>query len=50
VVEEYYEIMIDDLKDDVRANVLKFLGLKTAEEGNFDVVPIAVIPKPEADE
>lgn len=44
---ECYEIYVRDLKADVQKNVLAFLGLKTAEDGNFDVVPIAVLPKPE---
>jgi len=47
VAEENFEIMIRDLKDDVQKDVLAFLGIKTVEDGNYDVVPIAVIPKPE---
>jgi len=42
-----YGIFIHDLKEDVQKEVLKFLGLESAEEGNYDTIPVAVIPKPE---
>jgi len=42
-----FELYLDDLKPAVRKRLLKFLGLKSAEEGNLDVFPLVVIPKPE---
>jgi len=42
-----FELYLDDLKPAARKSLLKFLGLKSAEEGNLDVLPLAVIPKPE---
>ena len=46
--DETLEIMFDALTPEAQAAVLEFLGIKSAAEGNFDVFPIAVIPKPEA--
>jgi len=41
------EIFFDDLTETARREVLEFLGIETPEEGNFDLIPLAVIPKPE---
>ena len=41
------EIYLDDLTPKAQKEVLEFLGLKSAEEGNLDVLPVAVIPKAE---
>jgi len=40
------EIYLSDLTPEAQKRVLAFLGIKTAEEGNLDVYPIATIPKP----
>ena len=40
-----FEIFISDLKPEVQKALLDFLGLKTIEEGNFDVFSIAEIEK-----
>mgnify|MGYP007079251701 CR=1 FL=1 len=34
------EIYIDDLKPDIQRQVLEELGLKTAEDGNYDIMKI----------
>lgn len=36
-------IMFSDLKEEVQKELLKKLGLKTLEEGNLDISPIAVV-------
>ena len=40
------EIYIDDLKPDIQRQVLEELGLETAEDGNYDIIPsiIWIIP------
>lgn len=40
---------MSDLKPEARKRVLRFLGLKSSEEGNLDVFPIALVHKPELD-
>ena len=37
------DIMFTDLKEEVQKELLKKLGLKTIEEGNLDIAPIAVV-------
>ena len=44
------EIYFDDLNEDVQKEFLKVMGMETSDEGNYDVVPIAVIPIPEIDD
>lgn len=34
------EIYIDDLKPDIQRQVLEELGLETAEDGNYDIIPL----------
>ena len=34
------EIYIDDLKTDIQRQVLEELGLETAEDGNYDIIPL----------
>jgi len=46
-MDETFDIRFDDLKPEVQAEFLEFMGLKDAAEGNFDVYPIAEVPKPE---
>jgi rubrerythrin len=41
------EIFLDDLTPEAQKTVLEFLKLKTAQDGNLDIFPIAIIPKPE---
>jgi hypothetical protein len=41
------ELYLRDLKPEAQRRVLSFLGLKSPEEGNLDVFPIATIPKPD---
>jgi hypothetical protein len=41
------ELYLRDLKPEAQRRVLRFLGLKSPEEGNLDVFPIATIPKPD---
>lgn len=38
-----FEIMFNDLKPDAQKEFLKYMGLKDASEGNYEVVPIATI-------
>jgi len=38
------EIFISDPKKTAQKRILKFLGLKTAEEGNLDIMPLAIVP------
>jgi|YelNatPaOPRAMG01_1025707.scaffolds.fasta_scaffold42167_5 hypothetical protein len=42
------EIFLDDLTSKAQKEVLNFLGYKNEKDGNLDVFPIAIIPKPEA--
>ena len=39
------EIYIDDLKPDIQ--VLEELGLETAEDGNYDIIPLFSVERPE---
>jgi len=39
------EIFLRDLKEDVQKEVLEFEGLKTAEDGNYDIVPLFILEK-----
>jgi len=41
------EIYFDDLNEDAKRRVLKFLGVKKPEDLNLDVLPLATLPKPE---
>jgi len=38
-------LYFDDLKPEAQRRVLRFLGLKSPEEANLDVSPIAIILK-----
>jgi len=49
VTKDELEIFIDDLTEEAREEVLKFLGLKSPEEGNLDIFPVTTIPKPSCD-
>lgn len=41
------EIYIDDLKPDIERQVLEELGLETAEDGNYDIIPLFSVERPE---
>ena len=43
------EIYIDDLKPDIQRQVLEELGLETAEDGNYDIIPLFSVERPELD-
>jgi hypothetical protein len=45
---EEFEIYVRDLNKKAQRELLKFMGLRTAQEGNLDVFPIATVPKPES--
>jgi len=38
-----FEIMFDDLTDEAQRQFLEFQGLEDSKDGNYDIVPIAVI-------
>lgn len=38
---------IDDLKPDIERQVLEELGLETAEDGNYDIIPLFSVERPE---
>lgn len=38
-----FEIMFNDLKPEAQKEFLKYMGLKDASEGNYEVVPITMI-------
>jgi hypothetical protein len=40
-------LYLRDLKPEAQRRVLRFLGLKSPEEGNLDIFPIATIPEPD---
>ena len=44
------EMYFDDLNEDSKKEFLKAMGMETSSEGNYDIVPIAVIPIPEIDD
>lgn len=46
-MDEEFEIFFKDLKEDVQKRILEFLGLECPEDGNYDTIPIATIPKPD---
>ena len=44
------EIYFDDLNEDTKEEFLKAMRMENSNEGNYDVVPIAVVPIPEIEE
>lgn len=50
VMETEIEIFLDDLQKDVQKDFLKAMGMENSNEGNYDVVPIAIIPIPKIDD
>lgn len=43
--DEVFEIFLHDLAGNTQDELLGFLGLASAEDGNLDVQPIAIVPK-----
>ena len=41
-INNYFEIMFDDLNEEAQKRFLEFLGLDNAEDGNFDIAPLAI--------
>ena len=41
------EIYFSDLNEEAQKELLKLYGIKTPQEGNFDVVPLFVLVEPE---
>lgn len=50
VMKTEIEIFLDDLQEDVQKEFLKAMGIETSDEGNYDVIPIAIVPIPEIDD
>ncbi len=44
------EIFLSDLQEDAQKKFLKAMGIETSDEGNYDIVPIAIVPMPEMDD
>lgn len=38
-----HEIYFDDLTEEAKKRILDFYEYKTVEEGNFDVLPLAIL-------
>ena len=49
-MEENFEIYFNDLTEEAKESFLKFLGIDSPEEGNFDTFPIALVPKGDPNE
>jgi hypothetical protein len=50
IMENEIEIYFEDLNEDAQKEFLKAQRIETSEEGNYDVVPIAIVPIPEIDD
>ncbi len=44
------EIHFDDLNENAQKKFLKAMGIETSDKGNYDVIPIAIVPIPEIDD
>lgn len=44
------KIYFDDLNEDAQKKFLKAMGMETSDEGNYDTIPIAIVPVPEIDD
>jgi len=47
---EKFEIFFSDLHVGVQNEILRFFNIKTPEEGNFDVFPLAALEREDEDE
>lgn len=45
----HIEIYFDDLNEEAQKKFLKAMGIETSDEGNYDVIPIAIVSIPEID-
>ena len=45
-----FNIMFDDLRDDIQKEFLEFQGLKNVVDGNYDVFPITIIERDDNEE
>ena len=43
---EDFEIFFSDLTIEAQKRFLDFMELKSADEGNYDVIPITIVPVP----
>ena len=41
------EMYIDDLKPEIQRQVFEELGLETAVDGNYDIIPLFSVERPE---
>jgi len=48
--EKEFEIFFHDLKVECQRDFLEFAGIEKPENGNFDIFPLAIIPKGEDEE
>ncbi len=48
ITKENIEIFFSDLTDEAQKEFLKVAGLKSAFERNYDIFPIAIIPREKA--
>lgn len=39
------EIMFDDLSEEMKKKILDFYGIKSAEDMNWDIIPLIVLEK-----
>ena len=44
---EELPVYLTDFKHEIQEKIMRFLGIKTAQELNLDTFPIFVLPKPE---
>jgi hypothetical protein len=44
------EIYFDDLTEDAQKKFLKAMRVETGDKGNYDILPIAIVPMPEIDD
>jgi hypothetical protein len=48
--ENFFEIYFDDLTEDAQEAFLAFMEIDSPKEGNYDTMPIAIIPFSEEDD
>jgi hypothetical protein len=46
VPDDVFEIMFSDLNQDAQQRFLKFVGIESAADGNYGIIPLAVIDRP----
>ena len=45
-----FEIMFDDLTDEAQQRFLEFQGLDNYQDGNYDIMPLAIVDMEEESE